>query len=66
MTMQADALEDLKLAFAEWRRGKKHAREAVPEGLLVRARRVAHSGEREHLFREGEHPFRRNVNAQIR
>ncbi len=38
--MQVDALEDLKRAFAEWRRGKKHAREAVPEELLVRARRA--------------------------
>ena len=38
--MQADALGELKHAFAEWRREKKHVREAVPEALLVRARRA--------------------------
>lgn len=38
--MQVDALDDLEYAFAEWRRGKNHAREPMPEELLVRARRA--------------------------
>jgi hypothetical protein len=40
MTMPVDALDDLENAFAEWRRGKRHARERMPEELLVRARRA--------------------------
>ena len=39
--MKVESLEELRAAFAEWRRKKKHPREAVPEELLVRARRVA-------------------------
>jgi hypothetical protein len=39
--MKVDSLNELKVAFAEWRRGKRHVREAVPEGLLERARRGA-------------------------
>jgi len=42
--MQIDALDGLEHAFAEWRRGKKHARERIPQELLARARR----GTREH------------------
>jgi hypothetical protein len=40
MTMPVDALDDLENAFAEWRRAKNHAREPIPEELLVRARRA--------------------------
>lgn len=39
--MKVDSLSELRAAFAEWRRGKQHVREAVPEGLLERARRGA-------------------------
>lgn len=39
--MRVDSLEELKSAFAEWRRSKKHAREPMPEKLLARARRAA-------------------------
>jgi len=38
--MQIDALDELEHAFAEWRRGKKHVREPMPEELLTRARRA--------------------------
>jgi len=38
--MKVDSLDELRSAFAEWRRRKKHAREAVPEELLARARRA--------------------------
>lgn len=38
--MQIDALDELEYAFAEWRRGKKHARAPMPEELLARARRA--------------------------
>ena len=38
--MKDDSLGELRSAFAEWRRRKKHAREAVPEELLARARRA--------------------------
>ena len=38
--MQMDALAELEYAFAEWRSGKKHARERMPEELLARARRA--------------------------
>jgi len=37
--MKVDSLSELRAAFAAWRRGKRHVREAVPEGLLERARR---------------------------
>ena len=39
--MKVDSLDELRSAFAEWRRRKKHPREAMPEALLARARRVA-------------------------
>ena len=38
--MKVDSLKDLESAFANWRRSKKHVREAVPEELLARARRA--------------------------
>jgi len=37
--MRVDSLEQLQSAFAQWRRTKRHAREAVPEHLLARAQR---------------------------
>ena len=36
--MEAESLAALKKAFDEWRSGKRHVREAVPEPLLARAR----------------------------
>jgi hypothetical protein len=39
--MKVDSLDELKSAFAEWRRRKKYAREAMPDELLARARRTA-------------------------
>ena len=39
--MKTDSLDELRSAFAKWRRRKKHAREAMPEQLLARARRAA-------------------------
>jgi hypothetical protein len=39
--VKVDTLEQLGAAFGEWRRGKKHPREKVPEELLKRARRSA-------------------------
>ena len=39
--MKVDSLSELKAAFAGWRRGKRHVREAVPDELLERARRAA-------------------------
>ena len=39
--MKVDSLDELKVAFARWRRAKRHLREAVPEELLERARRAA-------------------------
>ncbi|MBU1228311.1 MAG: hypothetical protein KJ698_13995 [Actinobacteria bacterium] len=39
--MRFDSLDELKTAFAAWRRRKKHAREPMPEELLARARRAA-------------------------
>src|SRR5690606_23666085 len=38
--MAVDSLDELKSAFAGWGRGERHAREAMPEELLVRARRA--------------------------
>jgi len=39
--MKVDSLDELKAAFAAWRRKKKHAREPMPEELRSRARRAA-------------------------
>jgi hypothetical protein len=39
--MKVDSLEELESAFSDWRKRKKHARERVPDELLVRARRAA-------------------------
>jgi len=39
--MRVDSLSELKATFAVWRRGKRHARVAVPDELLERARRAA-------------------------
>lgn len=36
--MKVESLQELESAFAEWRRGKKYAREPMPEALLARAR----------------------------
>lgn len=38
--MKVDSLEELRSAFAEWRRSKRHAREPMPEALRARARRA--------------------------
>ena len=38
--MKVDSLSELKAAFAVWRRGKRHARQAVPDELMERARRA--------------------------
>jgi hypothetical protein len=38
--MKIDSLDELKSAFAEWRRSKKYAREPIPEELRARARRA--------------------------
>jgi hypothetical protein len=40
LIMKVDSLDELRSAFAEWRRRKKHVREAMPEELLARARRA--------------------------
>ena len=39
--MADESLVELGEAFAEWRRRKRHAREAVPEALIARARAAA-------------------------
>ena len=39
--MKVDSLDELKSAFAEWRRSKQHARERTPDELVGRARRAA-------------------------
>lgn len=39
--MKIDSLVELKSAFEEWRRSKRHAREPMPAELLARARRTA-------------------------
>ena len=65
--MKDDSLEHLRSAFAEWRRGKRHARERMPEALLARARRATREHgvpavvrvtrvERARLFRTGAAP----------
>jgi hypothetical protein len=41
LKMQVDSLDELKSAFAAWRKSKKYARETIPEELLARARRAA-------------------------
>jgi hypothetical protein len=38
--MKVDSLDELKSAFEEWRRRKRHVRESMPEELLARARRA--------------------------
>jgi len=38
--MKADSLDELKSAFEEWRRRKRHVRESMPQELLARARRA--------------------------
>jgi hypothetical protein len=38
--MKVDSLDELKAAFAEWRKRKQHAREPMPEALRTRARRA--------------------------
>lgn len=39
--MEFESLAGLKAAFDEWRRRKRHPREAMPADLLERARRAA-------------------------
>lgn len=39
--MKVDSLAELTAAFDEWRKKKKHAREAIPQELVERARRTA-------------------------
>ena len=39
--MKIDSLDELESAFAEWRRNKRHPREAMPEKLRARALRTA-------------------------
>jgi hypothetical protein len=39
--MKVDSLDELRSAYAEWRKRKKHAREAVPDELIARAQRAA-------------------------
>jgi len=40
LIMKVDSLAELRSAFADWRRRKKYAREAMPEELLARERRA--------------------------
>ena len=37
--MKVESLDELQSAFADWRKTKKRRQEAIPEGLLARARR---------------------------
>jgi hypothetical protein len=39
--VKVDSLQELKAAFAQWRREKKYPREAMPRALVERARRTA-------------------------
>jgi len=39
--MKVDSLDELESAVAEWRRSKRHPREAMPEKLRARALRAA-------------------------
>lgn len=41
--MQSESLEGLKAAFEEWRSRRRHVREAIPAGLVERARQAARS-----------------------
>jgi hypothetical protein len=41
VSMKVDSLEELESAFAQWRSGKKYAREPMPEELRGRAQRAA-------------------------
>ena len=70
--MKVDSLDELKSAFAGWRKRKKHPREAMPEELLTRAQRATEKHgvtavvrvtrvERSRLFRGG--PQRKNPQA---
>jgi hypothetical protein len=38
---KVETVDELRVAFARWRRAKRHLREPVPDELLVRARRAA-------------------------
>jgi hypothetical protein len=38
--MRIESLVELKAAFEDWRSGKRHAREVIPDELLDRARRT--------------------------
>jgi hypothetical protein len=38
--MKVDSLDELKSAFEEWRRRKRHVREPMPRELLARARQA--------------------------
>ena len=38
--MKVDSLDELRSAFDEWRRRKRHVRESMPQELLARARRA--------------------------
>jgi hypothetical protein len=38
--MKVDSLDELKSAFEEWRRRKRHVRESMPQQLLARAHRA--------------------------
>ena len=38
--MKVDSLDELKSAFQEWRRRKRHVRESMPQELLARAHRA--------------------------
>lgn len=40
--MEDESLAEIGAAFGEWRRAKRHLREAIPAELLRRARAVAH------------------------
>ena len=70
--MKVDSLDELKSAFAGWRKRKKHPREAMPEELLTRAQRATEKHgvtavvgvtrvERSPLFRGG--PQRKKAQA---
>src|SRR3972149_741686 len=39
-SMKVESLDELKSAFEEWRRSKRHVRESMPQELLARARRA--------------------------
>jgi hypothetical protein len=75
LIMKIDSLDELRSAFAEWRRRKKHAREAMPEELLARARRATEKHgvravvgvtrvERARLFRSRSRPAGRKASEE--